>query len=350
MVGQDLSNPQTVIDLLEKMDLEIVEKSQAEQQARDELKRLDSELVAIEAENLRLQQVLEARRVQVRQRVRALYKYSGRGFLQAMLAGGGQAALLQRARYLLLVVRRDMKLLEIQKQDLARQTTLKQEAGTRRLALEEGAKLAEKELTALNLEREHKRGLLEQLQRQVSLRTRVEEEQTRSREALSTQVTTLGGTKTQLPPPPLVKSPSGFDAMRGKLPFPTSGKVTRTYGRYQLPGMMAPEFSKGLEITAPTGTPFKAVFDGKVQMADWFKGYGLMVIINHGGEYRSIYTHASRLLVKAGDEVETGDVIGLVGDTGSLKGPYLYLEIRQGKTPVNPMEWIVVPPDAMGGE
>jgi septal ring factor EnvC (AmiA/AmiB activator) len=99
-------------------------------------------------------------------------------------------------------------------------------------------------------------------------------------------------------------------------------------------------FSKGLSISAPTGTDIKAIYDGTVIFADYFKGFGNMMVVDHGGGYFSLYAHASRLTKKVGAEVARHETIGAVGDIDSSKGSVLYFEIRHDGKPVDPAGWV----------
>ena len=74
--------------------------------------------------------------------------------------------------------------------------------------------------------------------------------------------------------------------------------------------------------------------------SDWMRGYGLTVIVDHGGGMLSIYAHASVLLVQQGQQVRRGQLLGKVGDTGSLRGPLLYFELRRDGEPIDPKAWI----------
>jgi septal ring factor EnvC (AmiA/AmiB activator) len=96
----------------------------------------------------------------------------------------------------------------------------------------------------------------------------------------------------------------------------------------------------GIDIDAPEGESFRAVFDGRVVFASWLHGYGLTVIVDHGNGVVSVQAHASILLAAAGEEVARGQVLGKVGDTGSLQGAYLYFEIRENGRPTDPAGWL----------
>ena len=84
----------------------------------------------------------------------------------------------------------------------------------------------------------------------------------------------------------------------------------------------------------------EAIFDGAVVFSDWFRGYGNMVILDHGSGYYTLYAHAEELLVREGQVVDGGDILGRVGETDSVKGPALHFEIRQGAEALNPAAWL----------
>jgi len=137
-----------------------------------------------------------------------------------------------------------------------------------------------------------------------------------------------------------VPSARGFGALRGKLRFPVRGKILSTFGKNENPKFNTFTVQKGIEIEAPLGAGIRAVHDGRVLYSDWFKGYGKILIIDHGEGYYTLSGHASALLKAVGEEVRAGDVVALVGDTGSLKGPCLYFEIRQRGKPLDPLVWL----------
>jgi len=100
-------------------------------------------------------------------------------------------------------------------------------------------------------------------------------------------------------------------------------------------------FNSGIDISAPMGTDVHAVAKGRVDVVNEdFGSYGEMIILNHGDGYYSLYAHLSAATVGKGQEVAAGQVIGRVGDTGSLKGSILHFEIRKGRTALNPTTWL----------
>ena len=133
---------------------------------------------------------------------------------------------------------------------------------------------------------------------------------------------------------------TGLMVKRGRIPWPVSGRIISPFGKYKNPDFNAVVENTGVQIQAPLGTSFRAVEGGLVRFADWFKGYGKLVILDHGQGYYSLYAQASELNVSEGQTVVEGQILGTVGDTGSLVGSSLYFEIRQNGVPKDPLHWL----------
>ncbi len=131
------------------------------------------------------------------------------------------------------------------------------------------------------------------------------------------------------------------ERLRGRLRWPAQGPVSAGFGTIVHPRFGTEVPHPGIDIDAPGGSDIVAVAAGTLLFSDWMRGYGLTAIVDHGGGLVSIYAHASALIVGAGDQVDGGQLMGQVGETGSLRGPYLYFELRQGGKPVDPRGWLV---------
>jgi septal ring factor EnvC (AmiA/AmiB activator) len=127
---------------------------------------------------------------------------------------------------------------------------------------------------------------------------------------------------------------------RGLLDWPADGAVSAPFGTLVHPRFKTEVPHPGWDIEADQGQPFRSIFDGRVAYAAPLAGYGLTVVLDHGHGVVSIYAHAAVLLVAAGQDVTRGQEVGRVGDSGSLRGPYLYFEIRDGGKPVDPSPWL----------
>lgn len=127
-----------------------------------------------------------------------------------------------------------------------------------------------------------------------------------------------------------------FSAQKGKLNWPAQGIL-----QYLFLKPMANESVRwqGDLIKAKEGTPVHAIYSGKVIYADWLRGYGLLVIIDHGSHYLSLYARNDTINHKVGDYVNTGDVIATVGQSGGFQDPALYFEMRHNTQAINPRDW-----------
>ena len=134
---------------------------------------------------------------------------------------------------------------------------------------------------------------------------------------------------------------ASFGKLRGKLLFPVeAGTIEGRFGRTVDPRFGTVTVHRGIDVRCPEGTPVRAVAAGKVAHAGWFRGYGNLVIVDHGGGYFSLMAHLATLARAKDDVLRAGDVVGAVGDTGSLKGAYLYFELRDEQKPLDPERWL----------
>ena len=134
-----------------------------------------------------------------------------------------------------------------------------------------------------------------------------------------------------------VPSPGGtFAQARGKLPWPVDGRLLARFGTPRSDSRLKWD---GVLIGAPAGTRVRAIHDGRVVFADWLRGAGLLLIVDHGGGYLSLYGHNQSLLKGAGERVRAGEAIATVGSSGGQDSPALYFAIRQQGQPSDPLRW-----------
>jgi len=128
---------------------------------------------------------------------------------------------------------------------------------------------------------------------------------------------------------------------KGRLPWPIGGEIITKFGRQRHPVFRTVTVNNGIEIS-PRGSEviIKSIHSGKVVYADYFKGYGNLIIIDHGMTYYSLYGHCEEFLVEKGDLIKVEQPIAVVGDFGSLKGISLYFEIRFKRKPLSPLQWL----------
>jgi murein hydrolase activator len=126
-----------------------------------------------------------------------------------------------------------------------------------------------------------------------------------------------------------------FAQLRGKLAWPVAGSIDVDFGGQRAGGMR----SDGIEIDAERGASVRAVHEGRVVYSDWLPGRGLLIILDHGNGYLSLYGHADQLFRQAGSRVQAGEIIATAGDSGGRRRAGLYFEIRRAGKPVDPRGW-----------
>ncbi len=299
----------------------------------------------------------------LRQRLRALYKQGRFGYVQMLLSADDLAAAGRRVKYLAAVAAQDRRLIDTystslvglsdKREELERNKAEVADAKTR-VAATRGqiAEEQRKRRILLASTREEKAGHLatiKELERSAkdlqSLLVRLQTEEERQRRA-SRSTPRREGSRPEAPADRGqeealdLRDDGRFTQLKGRLPWPAAGTLSSTFGRQEHPKFRTVTFSRGIEIAAPEGRDIVAVADGTVIYADWFKGYGQLIILDHGSGYFTLYAHASEILVRPGDGAARGQVIGKVGDTGSLEGPQLYFELRYKGKFLDPVAWL----------
>jgi septal ring factor EnvC (AmiA/AmiB activator) len=128
-----------------------------------------------------------------------------------------------------------------------------------------------------------------------------------------------------------------LEALRGRLDWPARGTVATRFGQVRDGGTRM----RGMLIAAPAGAEVRAIAYGRVAWAGWMPHYGNLMVLEHGNEYYSLYGHNQALLREVGEWVGAGEVIAQVGDSGGQARSALYFELRRGRTPLNPQQWLV---------
>ncbi|MBI4657185.1 MAG: M23 family metallopeptidase [Elusimicrobia bacterium] len=122
--------------------------------------------------------------------------------------------------------------------------------------------------------------------------------------------------------------------------WPAQGRLTSSFGYRIAPMIMASEFHSGIDIANEPGAPILSSADGVVRYSGWSSGYGIAVLVDHGFGYSTLYAHLSQPLVKEGDKVKRGQIIGRMGSTGTSTGTHLHYEVWDNGVPKNPIKFI----------
>ena len=136
------------------------------------------------------------------------------------------------------------------------------------------------------------------------------------------------------------KLSGNFDKNKGKLNWPVNGKVIHRFGKYKNPELKTVLNNTGIDIRSEKGTEIRCVFPGIVSLITYMSGFGNTVIVDHKDGYYTVYTHMDEVLVSKFQFIESGEVIGSVGTSGSLEGALLHFEIYGNNVPLNPLSWL----------
>ena len=140
-----------------------------------------------------------------------------------------------------------------------------------------------------------------------------------------------------------IRSEEPFSTLKGQLTWPVAGRLLHDFGQPRAGGHLK---WNGVVLAAPRGREVRAIYHGRIVFADWLAGMGLLVIVDHGEGFMTLYGYNETILKSAGEWVAPGDVIATVGDSGGQQQASLYFEIRQGTRPINPRRWITRRPKA----
>lgn len=273
------------------------------------------------------------------QRIVALYKLSQIGKFNLLASTDSLYDFFHRKIALEKILHQDEMVLEILQENQNALSLVRQDLDTRKEkknALEKQLNAQIKEMTQ---KRQKRAQLLNKIRNKKALTLASIESLKKSAEALDT---TFSDFKKENPGerPYADSSPHAFTDLKGLLIMPVNGKIVEFFGSYTNTEFNLVNFRSGINISAERGEPIRAVYKGKTLYASWFKGYGNMIIIDHGEHYYTLYAHAEELFKKKGDPVEAGEVIATVGDTGSMAKPGLHFEVRYHGKPIDPAPWI----------
>ena len=304
-----------------------------------ELTALNGKIDDYTVEAERLREELDRLETNAAGRLAAYYKLQWIGTVHLLASADSLAEMIHRKAALERIIAADEALWSKWTQRRgALNATLAELAAHRQEKLRLEASL-ETQIREMKLEKSRRADLLEQIRQDKSLQLA---SIASLRDAADELERTLEGLRNQIVPGQA--SPEAgirdFAERKGLLPMPVSGKIVTRFGKFRNSRFNVVNFRSGIDIRADRGEPIHAVGAGRVLFSEWFKGYGNMIIVDHGFSYYTVYAHAEELFKQKGEAVETGEVIATVGDTGSMIGPSLYFEIRHHGKPLDPSEWL----------
>jgi murein hydrolase activator len=314
---------------VERLELEVRLRTEQLRETQLILHRASEQMNATSRRVRELEAAVAQARPQLAARARALYKMGDLSYLRMLLSVEQPADMLRGYRFVSGLARRDrekmaalranLSTLAVTRDDLQKKTretlALRADLDRARRALEGDRQRKSELLTSIVEKKETHAAYLQEL----------EEAEGKLGQLLS------GLSERDITVP--------ITVFKGALPWPAHGRVRIAFGRHKHPRFETYTLHNGIEIDAPLDAPVTAVHDGTVAFADQFLGYGLMVILDHGGKNHTLYAHLAETRVQPGQHVSAGDVVGTVG-ASSVEGAGLYFELRSQGKPQDPLEWL----------
>lgn len=270
----------------------------------------------------------------LRKRLAALYKLGGLSYVRLVLSIDDRRDPIEAMSMLTYLVSRDSRAItrfEASRKQLNDRTLDLADRGRRIAEIKRVVEQRRMEVTAAHDEKTRMLASLQQQGSQSERRLAELEEKARRLERL---IDTLSRQKAGQPPP------ADIHAVQGALGWPVAGKIVEGFGRQKDPKFATVTFNNGVKIAAPTGSEVHAVFTGTVLFTQWFKGYGNLIIVDHGNRVVSLYGNLKSPSVAVGERVSAGQTIAGVGDAEEGQAGYLYFEIRQDNKPEDPQKWL----------
>jgi septal ring factor EnvC (AmiA/AmiB activator) len=331
-------------------ELEQIERAIAEKQAEvarldGRITRLQSEIEALHGEIGRLEHSRTGQEAALARRLRVMYKIHAQGAaLPLILSGEDPTARASVIRQLGSLAALDARLIQEYRVTTDGLADRKGREEARRNELAVLRADTKREQAEVDREAGRRRVLLAKVRDERAYHERMVGELTEASRRLEAFIRDLQAKQRRLAKVPPSRTPAtpgaGFGALRGRLPWPTDGRIVTGFGTQVHPRFGTRTQRNGVDIEAVEGTEVAAVFPGTVVYTGWFKGYGNLIILDHGSDYYTLYAHVAEIRVKEGDDVRQGHRIGTVGDTGSLAGPRLYFEVRYQGKPQDPEQWL----------
>lgn len=330
---------ESVLQGIQSLDERLVRHRQDHHEIVRKLRRKDREIEEITARVGAMRVSIQERRDAILARLRVQYMEGRLGYVKTLLASNSYGDFERRRQYLTAVSQKDYELLGAFRADVIGMEQAERQRAEARAGMIAFKESIERKLGDIRSLQKEKKVYLTKITHEKDSYNRALEELERSAsrvDGLLRELETRRKALAMRPP----TSPALPKGARGALPWPADGQVVSFFGRQKHPTFNTYVQRKGIEIRTSEGSFIHAVMAGTVVYADWLKGYGLVIIVDHANGFFSLYAHASKILTKVGEPVNAGHPIGETGDTGMIGENTLYFELRVGAEAVDPLLWL----------
>ncbi len=290
-----------------------------------------------------LEKEIASGRAYASQRLKALYKLNWIGRVQLLATAGSFYDFIQRKSSLERILSQDEAVLEKLRSDQTVLESMLEQLNAKRAEKKALEIELSRRIAILDSEQNKRTALLKKIRGRKELEQAAFKSLHQAAKALDGTMASFQPGETGAAPQKTTGAADGnrpFETHKGLLSWPVKGKIVSFFGPYRDEKAKLVNFQSGIDIRAERGEPIRAVSDGYAIYSSWFKGFGNMLIIDHGNHYYTVYAHLEEVFKVKGDRIDKDEVIATVGDSGSLMGPALHFEIRHHGKPIDPLEWI----------
>jgi septal ring factor EnvC (AmiA/AmiB activator) len=302
-------------------------------QVSGEVKERETKIVTLEKKETSLKEKISVSQKTIESYVRASYLLSKQESLKLLLNAEDPAALSRLLNYYDYFNRAHSERINQFNINIVELNSLQEKMAAEKTDLQAQADTLHKKQDALDSERAARAQLMSELDDRINNKGDELKKLMQDRAMLEKVIASVVNTSTGYVPS---SDNSPFTSWKGKLPWPLVGKVLHRFGDSRVQNKVSWE---GLTLKANEGTPVHAVYHGRVVFADSLRGFGLLIIVDHGNNYMSLYAHNQKTLKAVGANVKSGDEIAISGSSDSTE-PALYFEIRQNGKPQDPSQWL----------
>jgi len=330
---------ESLLQGIQTLDERVLHVRQAHQEVSRKLRKKDQEIETINLQIAKLEESIRQRQDAIKARLRVQYMEGRFGYWKTLLASSSYGDFQRRLQYLSAVSERDYGLMETYRSDINHMEEAERQREAARAGMRSYKQSTEKQLHEMGSVKKEKKLYLTKITQEKESSERALQELERSASRIDSLLRELEQRRraAAAKPPPGGFMPRGS---KGALPWPADGSVISYFGRQKHPTFNTYVQRKGIEIRTIEGSLIHAVMPGTVVYADWLKGYGLVIILDHANGFFSLYAHASKILTTVGAQVGANQAIGETGDTGMTGENTLYFELREGAEPVDPLQWL----------
>lgn len=299
-----------------------------------QIKQRQKTLNSLKKQKKQLQSTIQQQNQQLASQIHSAYTLGQQEHIKLLFSQSNASTLQRNLTYYQYFSRHRLNQIKIAQQNYVKLSDNEKQISATKSSLEQVLASQRQQKDNLTRDKSKRKNILSDLDKELKKQGRHLTQLQENARNLKQLIDSISEILTDIPTPPL--SSKKFTSLRGKLAWPVKGKVRKLFGKAKPPSNLR---WQGVIIQAPVGNNVRAISHGRIAFADWLRGMGNLIIIDHGQGYLSLYGHNQSLYKTAGEWVEAGDIIASIGSSGGQKKPGLYFEIRKKGKPQNPSGW-----------